>query len=61
MIGLCSKCGVVAELYDGVCSICKFEMGIQPAKNAESVVKTALDKLVGGRKSSSLVVKEDTE
>ncbi len=36
MIGLCSKCNNLADLYDGLCSICKVESTI---KKPEETVK----------------------
>jgi len=62
LLGLCSKCNNVAELYDGLCSICKMEKEVNESKvmkNPESVVKDAFKKLVGIRKEASVVVKEE--
>ena len=62
MIGLCSKCNNLAELYDGLCSICKMEKEVNESrgiKNPESVVKDAFKRLAGKKKEASTVVKEE--
>ena len=62
MIGLCSKCNNLAELYDGLCSICKIEKEANEskiAKNPEAIMKDAFKRLAGIRKEASTVVKEE--
>jgi len=64
MIGLCSKCNNLADLYDGLCSICKMEKQVNDSKgikNPESIVKDAFKRLAGIRKETSTVVKEVEE
>lgn len=61
MIGLCSKCGNLAELHYGLCCICKMEKEITDSKdrkNPEAVVKNTLRKIAGIHKEASTVVKE---
>ncbi len=43
MIGICSKCNTLAELYDALCSICKVESTI---KNPEETVKQGVSFVV---------------
>jgi len=62
MIGLCSKCNNLAELYDGLCSICKIEKEVNESKivkNPEAIMKDAFKRLAGIRKEASTVVKEE--
>lgn len=64
MIGLCSKCNNLAELYDGLCSICKMEKEVNESrtiKNPESAMKDAFRRLTGKQKEASTVVKEEEE
>lgn len=64
MIGLCSKCGNLADLYDGLCSICKMEKEVNDSKgmkNPESVMKDAFRRLTGKQKEVSTVIKEEEE
>ena len=61
MIGLCSKCSNLAELYDSMCSICKMEKEVvesQIIKNPESMLKDAFKKLAHREKEASTVVNE---
>jgi len=61
MIDVCNKCGNVAEVREGLCSICEMEKEIDDSKvlkNTESAVKDAMKRIVGIKKESSMVVKE---
>lgn len=61
MIGICSNCGNIAELHDGLCCICKMEQDIENekiTKVAETALKNAVRKITRTQKESSTVVKE---